>query len=171
MEDLLFLSRVGYLERPAEVVDVDRLVRDVVENLEKTMVTEKMEILQESLPNVYVPETLLTQLFENLLGNAVRYAGKSGGQVEIWGESTDSRVRFYVRDHGQGIPLAERHKVFELFYRGSTGKQKRGTGVGLATVQKIARLYGGRAWVEETPGGGATFCVEMEDAKVVGRDS
>jgi signal transduction histidine kinase len=57
----------------------------------------------------------------------------------------------------------ERDRVFNLFYRGAAGAKIEGTGVGLASVQKIAKLYGGKAWVEETPGGGCTFLVEMAD--------
>jgi signal transduction histidine kinase len=69
-----------------------------------------------------------------------------------------------------GIPLAERSRVFEVFFRGSTGKEVPGTGIGLATVRKIARVFGGRAWMEETPGGGSTFWVEMEDIPTVSGD-
>lgn len=72
-------------------------------------------------------------------------------------------MRLYVRDHGPGIPESERSRIFEVFYRGVTGRKTSGTGVGLATVQKISRLYGGRAWVEETPGGGSSFRVELKD--------
>ena len=103
-------------------------------------------------------------IFENLIGNALRYAYANGGSIEVGGERTGGRVRFYVRDHGQGIPKEEQSKIFDVFYRGSTGKNLAGSGVGLATVQKIARLYGGLAQVEETPGGGTTFRVEMNDA-------
>ena len=67
-----------------------------------------------------------------------------------------------MRDHGRGVPENERGRIFEVFYRGSTGKDLIGSGIGLATVQKIAKTYGGRAWVEETPGGGATFWIELE---------
>jgi signal transduction histidine kinase len=104
----------------------------------------------------------MSQIFDNLIGNAARYAGKEGGPIEVEGEKNGNIVRFIVRDHGSGIPAEERGPIFEVFYRGVTGKAVPGTGVGLATVKKIARLYGGNAWAEETPGGGATFCVEME---------
>ena len=76
---------------------------------------------------------------------------------------------FCVRDRGAGISVDERERIFDLFYRGAMSKQIKGTGVGLATVQKIARLYGGRAWAEETPGGGATICFEVEDVVRVDR--
>ena len=78
------------------------------------------------------------------------------------GKKSGGRVLLFVRDHGSGIPERERDRIFETFFRGSTVKSVPGTGVGLATVRKIAMLYDGNAWVEETPGGGATFFVEME---------
>ena len=120
-----------------------------------------LAVKKESLPALKVPKTLLTQLFDNLIGNAVRYAGSDGGPIEVGCERSEERLRFYVRDHGPGIPEDERSRIFDVFYRSSTGKNIPGTGVGLATVQKIARLYGGKAWMEETPGGGSTFWVEM----------
>jgi signal transduction histidine kinase len=107
---------------------------------------------------------MLYQVFSNLIGNAVRYAGETGGFVEVGGERQGERVRFFVRDHGPGIPVEERQKIFELFHRGSTGKGTHGTGVGLAIVRKIAQLARGKAWVEETPGGGSTFWVEFRDS-------
>jgi len=81
----------------------------------------------------------------------------------VQGERQGTRVILSVRDHGPGVPEEERNRIFDLFYRSSTWQEVDGTGVGLATVQKIAHLYGGRAWMEETPGGGSTFRVEMVD--------
>jgi signal transduction histidine kinase len=105
----------------------------------------------------------LFQVFHNLIGNAIRYGCKPGDIIEVGGERKAENVRLYVRDHGPGIPEEERDLIFEPFCRGTTGKDEKGTGIGLATVQKIARLYDGRAWVEETSGGGSTFWVEMVD--------
>ncbi|KAF0221039.1 MAG: PAS domain [Geobacteraceae bacterium] len=163
LEDLLALSRVGHLERPAEPTDSNEVVREVMAGLYSQLANAGITVQTGSLPNLRIPETLLTQVFDNLIGNAIRYAGKDGKSIEVGGEKKRERVRFYVRDHGPGIPAEERSCVFDLFYRGSTGKTIEGTGVGLATVQKIARLHGGLAWVEETPGGGSTFWVEMVD--------
>ena len=117
----------------------------------------------DPLPPVGVQETLLAQIFQNLIGNALLYAGRTGGPVEVGGDRRHDRVRFFVRDHGPGVPPEEREGIFDLFQRGSTGRHLKGTGVGLAIVQKIARLYQGRVWVEETPGGGATFWAELID--------
>jgi signal transduction histidine kinase len=163
LEDLLALARVGHLECPAEPVDSNEVVREVVLGLMDRLVTAGMTVERGSLPFIRVPKNFQFQVFDNLIGNAVRYAGRAGEAIEVGGERQGERVMIYVRDHGPGIPEEERDRVFDLFYRGSTGKTVEGTGVGLATVQKIARLYGGRTWAEETPGGGSTFWVEVAD--------
>jgi PAS domain S-box-containing protein len=164
MEDLLTLAKVGQIERPAKPVDVNQVVQGVAKEFGSRILEAGLTMKWESLPTLQVTKTLLAQIFDNLIGNAVRYAGREGGPIEIGGERSGKVVRFFVRDHGPGIPAEERSRIFEVFFRGTTGKMVQGTGVGLAIVQKIARLYGGRVWVEETHGGGCTFWVEMEDA-------
>jgi signal transduction histidine kinase len=159
LEDLLDLAHAGYLERPDEPVAAAEVVAEVLGDMEGQFPAARV-VVPERLPASYVPRTLLAQIFQNLIGNAVRYAG---GTIEVDGERENHRVCYSVRDHGPGIPLAERDRIFEVFFRGSTAEGSRGTGVGLATVRKIARAYGGKAWVEETPGGGSTFRVMMED--------
>ncbi|MBI1920581.1 MAG: sensor histidine kinase [Geobacter sp.] len=163
MEDLLDLARVGHLTAPVDRVDCTEVLEDVLMGMRNQIAATGMTIQVGELPAVRVPRTLLTQIFDNLLGNALRYAAREGSSIEVGGERKGDRVRFQVRDHGPGIPEEERTRVFDLFYRGTTGKAAKGTGVGLATVQKIARLHSGRAWVEETPGGGSTFVVELRD--------
>ena len=122
------------------------------------------------MPPLKVPRSLLAQIFENLIGNALRYGCSSGGLIEVDCELNLEAVRIRVSDHGAGIPTEEQGKIFDVFYRGSTGQSKRGTGIGLATVKKIAKQYGGDAWYQETPGGGATFIVEFVQPSVVADD-
>ena len=163
LEDLLALARVGSLKCPAEPVDSNEVVREVMLGLMDRLVTAAMTVERGPLPDIRIPKNLLFQVFDNLIGNAIRYAGRAGGPIEVGGTRRGERVMIYVRDHGPGISEEERQLVFDLFYRGSTGKTVEGTGIGLATVQKIARLNGGRTWAEETPGGGSTIWVEIVD--------
>lgn len=163
LEDLLTLARVGHVDYPIEPVDADDVVREVLVELEETLVDTGVVVTKGDFPRVYVPETLLAEIFRNLIENALRYACPSGGTIEIAGARDGQVVRFYVRDHGPGIPETDRERVFEMFYRGAVGKATKGTGIGLAIVRKIAQHYGGRAWVEETPQGGSTFWFELED--------
>ncbi len=163
IDDLLALAKAGNIEPPKQPVDTNAILADVRRDFETQIRQGGVRLDIQPLPQVMVPETLVAEIFENLIGNALRYAANVGGTIEIGGERRDGTVRFHVCDHGPGIPAEEAARVFEVFYRGSTGKQILGSGVGLATVQKIARLYGGQAWVEKTPGGGATFLVEIQD--------
>jgi signal transduction histidine kinase len=163
LEDLLALARVGRLGQTIEPVESSLVVDEVIAGLASQIIAAGMDVRKGELPSLRVPQTLLVQLFDNLIGNALRYGGKDGGCIEVGGERFGVRTQFYVRDHGRGIPLDERERVFDLFYRGSSSGGIEGTGVGLATVQKIAHLMGGRAWVEETAGGGSTFLVEVTE--------
>ena len=163
LEDLLTLARMGVWEPPQDLVDVSEVIHQVLSEQQGEIAEARLEVGSGSLPGTRVPRTMLYQVFSNLIGNAVRYAGETDGIIEVGGERHGERVRFFVRDHGPGIPVEERQKIFDLFHRGSTGKGTRGTGLGLAIVRKIAQLAGGKAWVEETPGGGSTFWVEFMD--------
>jgi signal transduction histidine kinase len=161
MEDLLELARVGRLEPPAEEVNTNSVLQTVLEGLGQLIMSKNATLDVADMPPLKVPRSLLAQIFENLIGNALRYGCQSGGLVEVGCELTPETVRIRVSDHGAGIPAEEQEKIFEVFYRGSTGHSERGTGIGLATVKKIAQQYGGDVWYEDTPGGGATFFVQI----------
>jgi len=164
LEDLLELSRVGWIETPAKPIVTAGVVDDVLEELRELIATKQAQVEVETLPDARIPATLLHQLFANLIGNALQY-GCSGSQprVEVGGTRQGQTLKFFVRDFGPGIPEEERERIFEVFFRGSSGKQTLGTGIGLGTVRKIARLFNGCAWVEKTPGGGSTFWVELQE--------
>ncbi|WP_321531658.1 cache domain-containing protein [uncultured Desulfuromonas sp.] len=161
MEDLLDLAKVGHDDRPLHPVNTNAVVTDVIMDLNSELVVQQGRIVIEDIPDVYLPKTVVSQLFSNLLTNAIRYSLPDGEQIEVGGYSRGSLIQFYVRDHGPGIDEQEQPQVFEVFFRGKQAKKCPGTGIGLATVQKIARHYGGRAWVNTTEGGGATVWVEV----------
>jgi len=168
LNDLLSLAKVGQVERPARPVDSGKVVEQVMVGLAEQQAESRAQVTIQELPAVHVPETLLFQLFDNLISNALRYACASGGNILVGGERLDdNRCRLFVADHGPGVPLEERGMIFQVFRRGSAGRSYEGTGVGLAIVQKIAKLFNGRVWVEETPGGGSTFKIELQDGEVV----
>lgn len=161
MEDLLTLSRVGRLQTSAQPVSAAEIVEEVLGELASQIDARGVKICVGELPEFRLPETLLFQVVSNLLGNALRYAGKKDDPIEIGGETIMDGVRLFVRDHGPGIPPDQAEQIFELFYRGETSAETSGTGLGLAIVRKIAHSFDGRVWVEQTPGGGATFLVEF----------
>ena len=134
---------------------------EVLEELANVPNGSLPEIEISALPDTWVPETLVYQVFVNLIGNACHYAASAAEPIEIGCWQEPKRQVYYVRDHGRGVPAGEREKIFDIFYRGKAVKGTRGTGVGLAIVRKIALRCSGAAWVEDTPGGGATFCISF----------
>jgi PAS domain S-box-containing protein len=157
LEDLLVLATVGSVEPPLSPVRGDEVLQDVLLRYSSPDVSIKAA----ALPDALMSKTLYLQILDNLVGNAIRYAG--GNTVEVSGERQGGTIRLSVRDYGPGVPQHEKERIFELFYRGATGRHIAGTGIGLATVQKIARLHNGRAWVEDATGGGSIFRVEFAD--------
>lgn len=170
LEDLLTLAQVGYLPPPEMPVDPRQLLDQLLADLQLQLHSSGTVVQMGELPALYLPGSLVYQLFVNLVGNAVRYAGGPDSPIEIGSRCENSRVQIFVRDHGPGVAPDEQEQIFEVFYRGGNGRQHPGTGIGLATVRKIARLYAGDAWWEETPGGGSTFWVEFPATVVAGDD-
>ncbi len=161
LEDLLTLSRVEQLKQPEFPVDVTLVANEMLFELADKVIESSAEVKIADLPAIRIPEELVANMFRNLLANAIKYAVKTHPLVEVDGEEADGRVRYRVKDHGPGVGTAEKMAIFEPFFRGKDSRKIAGTGIGLASVAKIARVYGGSAWVEPTPGGGATFIVEF----------
>lgn len=162
--DLLEISRDEHDgdARSVEPVDVGELVRAVVGHHAGTG-TPRVEV-DDPPPLVHGDRRRLDRVVENLLDNADKYGG---GAVRVAVLRRDGRVRLEVDDAGPGIPGDLREQVFERFSRGtSAGRRGQGTGsgLGLALVARHARLHGGEAWVEDRPGGGARFVVELPGA-------
>ena len=168
LEDLLCLARVGQVAVPAEPVAMLRVVTEVVGELSEFIERSQAQIDIGCLPDVLMPESFLADLYRNLISNALKYGvGKEDARIEIFGHVVGERIELLVRDHGAGVEESERERIFEPFARGDAAHKYSGTGIGLATVAKIARVYHGRVWVEETPGGGATFVVELPNPQLL----
>jgi len=163
LEDLLQLARIGRMDQPAEKIVLAHIVSRVTRDLEEQILAVDTQVITGALPDLEAHPTLIYQLFSNLIGNAVRYAGGPNNPISVGGLRTENAVRFFVRDHGPGIPENEREKLGDVFFRGENAHNHPGSGIGLAIVQKITRYYRGHFWVAETPGGGATFWVELQE--------
>lgn len=161
MEDLLALARVGRLPEMETPLPLAKVVSEVIEELDEQIREHQASIQVGALPDAKIPPTLLQQLFGNLLGNALRYGCQSGCHIEVSGERQGQLLRLLVRDFGPGIPEEDKERIFDLFYRAGGAQETVGTGIGLAIVKKIALLYQGSVRVEESPGGGCTFIVEL----------
>ena len=163
MEDLLDLSRVGYLPPPDKATDLARVIKQILQDNQPELVDQAVEVAVGELPDLHLPETLGYELFSNLLLNAARYGCQPGDRIEVDGARENGGSSLQVRDHGPGIPETEREKVCNVFFRGSGAKGTKGTGIGLATVHKIVRLYNGSIRFKETDGGGCTVHIFFPD--------
>lgn len=162
--DLLELARVNNTEGPLQLESPERAVCEILKELRTDFPhAEEWVKIRAPLPSVHMHRTHLSQLLSNLIGNALRYAGKNGVPIEVFAKRRGERVRIGVCDHGQGMTAHEKKRAFEAFFRGSAGRKVPGTGIGLTIVAKIAKFYEGRAWVESTPGGGCTISIEVVD--------
>ncbi len=160
--DLLEISRfdAGAAELSLDEVPLDEVVRQAVR------VTRAPDVPVEIGPGatalvVRVDKRRIERIITNLVDNAYTYAG---GATMVGVEAHEGQVRLVVEDAGPGVPAEDRRRVFERFSRGSTGGRRgdgEGTGLGLALVTEHAHLHGGRAWVEDRPGGGSRFVVEL----------
>lgn len=155
LTDLLSYARIGRAEHPYEAVDVGKLLAEV-----KGMIAlpEGFDVRwHEPMPSLVTQRSLLSQVFLNLIGNAVKHHDLPRGEVEVTAEDEDSFVSFRVRDDGPGIPSAQRAKVFGLFTTLKRRDEVEGSGMGLAFVRKVVKSLGGRVDVEGPEGRGATF--------------
>jgi signal transduction histidine kinase len=108
------------------------------------------------MPTVVADEVMLVQVFQNLIGNAIRYSGKEIPKIHISAVRAGERWLFSVRDNGIGVAREDAERVFDMFER-PDGREVRGTGVGLALCRKVVERHGGRIWVESEAGNGAAF--------------
>lgn len=170
LDDLLDLAQVSHVKAADQPTDVNTIVDEVIHEL--SLKDNKMpRIIVEKLPLTWLPDTLVYQIFINLLSNANYYVPKESGPIEVGSWNEDKSTTYFVRDYGPGIPANERETIFDIFTRGKSSSGHRGTGVGLAIVRKIALRCHGQAWVEQTPGGGATFCVALPKAPAFGQET
>jgi chemotaxis family two-component system sensor kinase Cph1 len=115
------------------------------------------------MPRVIADTGQLHQVFQNLIGNAVKFRGGKAPEVHIGVTRQGERWAFTVQDHGIGIPAEFRERIFEMFQRLHTREEYPGTGIGLAIVRKILQRHGGNIHAEDTPGGGTTFHFTLAD--------
>lgn len=161
MEDLLQLSRVGHVAAPDAPVDTASILQNVLTDLASDIAERGVEVTTTPLPKLLLPESLLEEVFSNLLRNGLNYGCPDGGNIEIVCDETDDQVLLRFIDHGPGIPEEEKANVFNVFYRGPSVKHLPGTGIGMATVQRIVRQYDSRVDLLDTPGGGCTVLLQF----------
>jgi len=147
---LLNYARVMTREAPAVPVAFGEIVRGVLEDLHFQTLEKKAQVVLDPLPTLRASPELIELLFQNLIGNALKYCEKEP-RIRIAAERKGKEWFFSVRDNGIGIPEEAQKRIFVMFEKVATPRKYPGTGIGLATCQKIVERYHGRLWVESPP--------------------
>jgi light-regulated signal transduction histidine kinase (bacteriophytochrome) len=155
IDDLLEFSRLGREPLKTDTVGMSTLARNVADNLRAE---DELAIGIGDLPSVHGDATLLRQVWENLISNAIKYSRKQAcPTVRISGEVANGEATYCVEDNGVGFDMQYADKLFGVFQRLHHGDEFTGTGVGLATVKRIVLRHGGRVWADGRIGSGARF--------------
>jgi PAS domain S-box-containing protein len=157
INDLLAFARLGTRGQPFALASCDAALDQALDNLQLAILENKAKVTRMPLPEVLADETQLVQLFQNLVGNAVKFHDEKRPRVHISVESGKKEWVFSVRDNGIGIGSQYADRIFVIFQRLHDRSHYEGTGIGLAMCKKIVQHHGGRIWVESSPGKGATF--------------
>ena len=162
IQDLLSYTRLSRTEAPLVDLDLDKMMREIIENYPNLRSPAAEVKIEGTLPHVWGHESALTQVIANLLGNAAKFVRPgSVAQIRVWAESVGPRLRLWIEDKGIGIDAKDAERIFSMFVRVSESSQYGGTGVGLAIVKKAVEAMHGAVGVEPGGDGGSRFWVEL----------
>jgi light-regulated signal transduction histidine kinase (bacteriophytochrome) len=157
VKDLLAFSRVGRQGSEPQPTDCNLVVQSAMANLQSAIEESNARVLVSDLPTITATRSELVQLFQNLMGNAIKFRGSGPPEIRIAAEKNGAEWGFSVADDGIGIAPEHAESVFVIFKRLCTHTEYPGSGIGLAICKKIVEQHGGRIWVESQPGQGSTF--------------
>jgi signal transduction histidine kinase len=161
IHDLLAYARVGSQAKPPHPTDSRDVLASVISLMRGAIASAKGEVLSGKLPMVMADEVQLGQVFQNLIGNALKFHGAKPPRVEIGAEPVGNMWQFSVADNGIGMAKEGADRIFQMFQRLHTREEYEGTGIGLTIAKRIVERHGGRIWFESVPGEGATFYFTM----------
>jgi light-regulated signal transduction histidine kinase (bacteriophytochrome) len=164
IDGLLVYARVGSRAKPVAPVRADAALDVALSNLKVLIDDCQASVICGALPTVMADDVQLTQVFQNLISNALKFHGNEPPRLKISASRDGDMWVFAVRDNGIGIPADKTERVFVIFERLHTQQEYVGTGIGLATCKKIVERHGGRMWVESTVGVGSTFYFSLPAA-------
>jgi len=155
IDGILQYSRVGRVEEDKVEIDLQKQVPEIIDYLAPPK-NIKVEI-DTDLPTIISEKTRITQVFQNLMSNAIKYMDKPEGTINIGCEEDGASYKFYVRDNGPGIAEKYFERIFKIFQTLHAKDQYESTGVGLTLIKRIVEMYGGKVWLESEVGNGCTF--------------
>lgn len=155
IDGILRYSRAGQVREKQEELNLNRLVADVVEGLAPP--TNVHVVVDQDLPVIHLDSIRIEQVFQNLIGNSIKYMDKINGVITIDCVTDGDFFTFSVADNGPGIDKKYHEKIFQIFQTLQPRDEHESTGVGLSLVKKIINFYGGSVWLDSAPGRGTTF--------------
>ena len=165
IDDLLTYSRVSRLGKPFEPVNVESTLDIVLMNLQASIAENGAVVTHNKLPVVVADGGQLVQLFQNLIGNAIKFHGKEPPRVHVSGRVEETDYLFSVKDNGIGIDPGYFDRLFKIFQRLHTREEYPGSGIGLAVCKRIVERHGGRIWIESEAGKGSTIYFTLSKRK------
>jgi PAS domain S-box-containing protein len=160
---LLEYSRIDTRGKPPQPSDSKAALEHAILSLQASIKESNAKITSDGLPTVSVDPVQLAQLFQNLIGNAIKFRSDLAPEIHVSAARQDGFWRFAVSDNGIGIDPQYAHRIFLIFQRLHTRKKYPGTGIGLALCKKIVERHGGKIWVESKAGSGSTFYFTVPD--------
>ena len=157
IDDLLAFSRLTTEVREYETILMDKILEDVLTNLKASINDTNAKVIYENLPTIIGDPVQITQLFQNLIGNAIKFHGNKSPQIEISKQEFVDYWLFSVKDNGIGINPKYQEQIFKIFKRLHTREEYEGTGMGLSICKRIVERHGGKIWVDSELGEGSTF--------------
>ncbi|BDZ68419.1 sensor histidine kinase [Methanobacterium ferruginis] len=158
IDDILLLSRASRQEMKMNELDMAALAKSVYDEFQTDVEGRNIEFTVGNLPNAYGDRAMLGQVFQNLIGNAIKFTrNKNPAIIEVGGKKEGKEFVYYVQDNGAGFDMKYINKLFGLFQRLHSPEEFEGTGVGLSIVQRVIRRHGGHVWGEGKVDGGATI--------------
>lgn len=167
VQDLLIYARVSSRGQKFIATDSHAVLDSVLHDLQHAISESDATVTTDPLPTVLADEHQLRQLFQNLIGNALKYRGLEPPRIHMSARRDSSQWVFSVQDNGIGIDPQHAERIFVIFQRLHTRSEYPGTGIGLAICKKIVERHGGRIWVESTPGKGSTFFFTLKESKLL----
>jgi len=165
IDGLLSYSRAGRGERPLAPVDTEQVAAHVIESLQAQEGARQVRFAAGDMPTVLGDEQQLGQLFQNLVGNAIKFVPDDRvPEVRFTAERDGLVWRFRIADNGIGLDPAHADRIFRMFQRLHTRDDYPGTGIGLAIAKKVVERHGGEIWAEPREGGGTVFGFTLPDA-------
>jgi PAS domain S-box-containing protein len=157
INDLLAYSRVGRRGKEFKGVSCEIVLNQALSNLQNLIEQSGAVVTRSQLPGVKGDDIQLTQLFQNLIGNAIKFSRDRAPRIHVAAEQRGDDWVFFVRDNGIGIEPEYFERIFSIFQRLHDREKYPGTGIGLAICKKVVERHGGKIWVESEPGSGSTF--------------